>query len=795
MRHFVFLIFLILSVLPAFADEEKHDAAYLREAAQHYREKGDAYNELLARKELYQALWTQNPDSARIELERFNRLKDSLYNKTSKETLAKYNAVFGNDQLKEDNLDVSRTRNYIIIISVILMVVAVVLIVRQRRLIALQKKRLSEDTQTLEELQRHYEHRQQDVTDNTNAEGLSEQDKLFINKTITIITNQIESNHVNVDELASELTMSTSQFRRRLSAVTGETPQGYITNIRMQKARHLLDTTPDMAILDVAKGCGYDDQSSFTRAFKRFFGVTPSDYLAKLVLCLLLFTATLAVDATPKSDSKPANRQEAVRLYEASGRYYEEQLYDSAVIVGEQALPMLRQLGMTEEVTDELSILAVCTSRQSDYNKALRYAKECNAMDRASGDKEMISSSLNTIGAIYVDAKQPQEGLKYILEALQLAEEINHRGRIAMYCGAAAETEFTMNHFDPALRYIDRAIRLEREDGREMKLRVRLSQKAAILLGMKQHKEALAIFDTIIPYFRSEGNRQSLAISLNKVGYTLLSMSSEEGCDDDEKHRLEQQAIPYFREAVDLCHEMGNPYNEMHARDGLCQALWTISPDSARLELERFELLKDSLYNNGAADLLARYNAEFGNTRLTDENARARRLRGIIILICVSLLAGGATLVVMLRRRSALQHRRLNEVAMTLDGLRLQYETAPADKQQELSARDKDFLTRTMNLIAEQIETNSVNVDSLASQMAMSTTQFRYHLKEITGETPQSYITNIRMQKARHLLDTCLPETTILDIALKCGYEDQGAFGRAFKRFYGITPSEYLARN
>ena len=52
----------------------------------------------------------------------------------------------------------------------------------------------------------------------------------------------------------------------------------------------------------------------------------------------------------------------AMQLYEASGRYYEKQLYDSAVIVDEQALPMLRQLGMTDEVADELSILAVCTS-------------------------------------------------------------------------------------------------------------------------------------------------------------------------------------------------------------------------------------------------------------------------------------------------------------------------------------------------------------------------------------------------------------------------------------------------
>ena len=415
-------------------------------------------------------------------------------------------------------------------------------------------------------------------------------------------------------------------------------------------------------------------------------------------------------------------------------------------------------------------------------------------MDRASGDKEMISSSLNTIGAIYVDAKQPQEGLKYILEALQLAEEINHRARIAMYCGAAAETELSMSHFDAARRYIERAIQLEREDGRQMKLRVRLAQKAAILLGMKQHREALVIFDTIIPFFRKEGNRQSLAISLNKVGHTLLSMSRDPEYGDAEKHRLERRAVPYLREAVSLCHEMGNPYNEMHARDGLYQALWTINPDSARLELERFDLLKDSLYNNGAADLLARYNAEFGNTRLAEENTNVRRSRTIILIVCIALLAAAAAVVMMLRRRSSLQRRRLNEVTMTLDELRQRYENRRASRQQELSARDKDFLTRTMNLIAEQIETSSVNVDALASQMAMSTTQFRNRLKAITGETPQGYITNIRMQKARQLLDYVEPQTIILDIALACGYEDQGAFTRAFKRFYGVTPTDYLAR-
>ena len=184
MRRILLILSLMLCVLSACADEAKQDIAHLRDSVQRF------------------------PDSARMEVERLHRLKDSLYNKASAEALAKYNAALG---LQEDSRVVCRSRIYIIIISFILLTVAVVLVVRQRRLIALQKKRLSEDTKTLEELQLQYGHQQQDGTgNNAKAHELSEQDKQFLNKTMTIITNQIESNNVNVDELASQLAMSTS---------------------------------------------------------------------------------------------------------------------------------------------------------------------------------------------------------------------------------------------------------------------------------------------------------------------------------------------------------------------------------------------------------------------------------------------------------------------------------------------------------------------------------------------------------------------------------------------------------
>lgn len=110
-----------------------------------------------------------------------------------------------------------------------------------------------------------------------------------------------------------------------------------------------------------------------------------------------------------------------MKLYEASTKYYETQKYDSAVIVGEKALPLLQQQGLKAEEAEQLSILSVCCMRQSNYDKALRYAKACNELERKNGDAERISSSLNTIGSIYVAAKQPKEGLKYLQQALQYA--------------------------------------------------------------------------------------------------------------------------------------------------------------------------------------------------------------------------------------------------------------------------------------------------------------------------------------------------------------------------------------
>ena len=61
--------------------------------------------------------------------------------------------------------------------------------------------------------------------------------------------------------------------------------------------------------------------------------------------------------------------------------------------------------------------------------------------------------------------------------------------------------------------------------------------------------------------------------------------------------------------------------------------------------------------------------------------------------------------------------------------------------------------------------------------------------KEETGLSMNAYITNLRMSKAGELLNDT--NSYIKEVAISVGFEDQLYFSRLFKRYYGVTPSEY----
>ncbi|TPV93693.1 MAG: helix-turn-helix domain-containing protein [Myxococcales bacterium FL481] len=81
----------------------------------------------------------------------------------------------------------------------------------------------------------------------------------------------------NLDELAKIAGLSKYHFLRQFSQVVGMTPGAYLRTLRVCRAAEKL-RAHTMPIVDIAMSVGFADHPSFSRAFARQMGMTPSEY-------------------------------------------------------------------------------------------------------------------------------------------------------------------------------------------------------------------------------------------------------------------------------------------------------------------------------------------------------------------------------------------------------------------------------------------------------------------------------------------------------------------------------------
>ena len=81
---------------------------------------------------------------------------------------------------------------------------------------------------------------------------------------------------LDLDMIATSLKMGESQLRRRIQEITGKNVAAYVTQLRMEKAMRLLREQPDLLIGEVAEQCGYGDVAYFSRVFRQYYDMTPT---------------------------------------------------------------------------------------------------------------------------------------------------------------------------------------------------------------------------------------------------------------------------------------------------------------------------------------------------------------------------------------------------------------------------------------------------------------------------------------------------------------------------------------
>src|SRR5690606_11127448 len=95
-----------------------------------------------------------------------------------------------------------------------------------------------------------------------------------------------------------------------------------------------------------------------------------------------------------------------------------------------------------------------------------------------------------------------------------------------------------------------------------------------------------------------------------------------------------------------------------------------------------------------------------------------------------------------------------------------------------------------IQIIENEMADTSFNIEVAVNAMAMARTTFYKKLKSLTNMSPVEFIRDIRLKRAKQLLDT--GELTVTEVAYKVGFNSSGYFSTSFKEMYQVSPSEYL---
>ena len=134
---------------------------------------------------------------------------------------------------------------------------------------------------------------------------------------------------------------------------------------------------------------------------------------------------------------------------------------------------------------------------------------------------------------------------------------------------------------------------------------------------------------------------------------------------------------------------------------------------------------------------------------------------------------------------------RVRNLIYQREQLRKRFSKSTIIKPSEVTvvSMDQEFLEKTIKVIEQNFEDPKFSIEKLADEVNMSLSQLNRKLNALVAQPAGQLIRSLRLQRAADLLRQ--NADTVAGICYKVGFNDQGYFGRVFKRQFGISPNAY----
>lgn len=138
---------------------------------------------------------------------------------------------------------------------------------------------------------------------------------------------------------------------------------------------------------------------------------------------------------------------------------------------------------------------------------------------------------------------------------------------------------------------------------------------------------------------------------------------------------------------------------------------------------------------------------------------------------------------------------RINNLVQAKDKTREKILRDLTTQPEEVAVHSEDdkMLRRIREVLEENIGNSDFDVETMSQLFCLSRFHFSRKIKQLTGLNPKEIIDSFRLKRAAQIL--VQQKLSISEVAYMVGFDHPNSFTRAFRKYFGVTPTEYITQN
>lgn len=505
-----------------------------------------------------------------------------------------------------------------------------------------------------------------------------------------------------------------------------------------------------------------------------------------------LLPALLIVFSSFSQSAILENTGDTVQIHEFIKLSKQYQWIDSykSLEYADQALMLSRKLNYKKGIAIANNLKGFCFWSFGDNDLAIEAALEALAIGEAENDPFILAESYYMLARGYMDLNERAKSNDYIAKAEHIARQGNNWEQVCSIMNLRGVIKFVEGQQDSALYYYTKAYETGKAHHVASIHFPRIISNIGECYADKNSALAFTYFNQALALAKETNNKIAEASITDIIGHAYLKTN--------EVNTAEQ----HLQRALQLARTLGLRRVIRHTYAGLVDIkLKQGGGNEAVVYLRQYYAVRDSLLNTSKIRQIVELEAKHAlqlkeqQLQILENEKRIQTIWKNLLTVAIILVSFLFLALYQLQRYRYRKNREMLD--LEIDYLTQQHKVS-VDKYKDslvpepheaLESYEQKLLKKAITIVEQHIRNPLFGVEKMAEEMHMSRTNLHRKIKSITGFPPSELIRSIRLRRAAKLMLGKVD--TVTQIALLVGFDDYSHFSKAFKKYFGVSPSSY----